>query len=231
MLNQPIKHISFTSRINPVKPFTINTDKGQLFVKEVDVNKITDSNTKELTKFFADNFIDNTNDPNLLQYKNKNTLGYVGYLLTLLKYYTKIFSNDDGHTTLLEARNDENEVCGAILTNTFDEEPLYDDKVCFLNALVVDEKYRKNNVAKTLLEKSIDCSKDVYDDIFITAEALAEDFYIKQGYRNLEYDNPFEREIIEIMDIDGDYPEYIKYMTKKIKKNNENCFLRMYNNL
>lgn len=230
MINYQLKNISFGSKLNPVKPFVINTDKGQLYVKEVDVNSISDSNSKELTKFLTDNFIDNTNDPNLLQYKDKNTLGYIGYLLTLLKYYTNIFNNDDGNTTLLEARNEDNKLCGAVLTNTFDESPLYDDKVCFLNALVVDEEYRKNNVAKTLMDKAIECSKNVYDDVFISAEALAEDFYKKQGCRNLEYDNPFEKEIIDIMNINDDYPDYIKYMTKKIKDSNENCFIRMCNN-
>ena len=59
---------------------------------------------------------------------------------------------------------------------------------------------------------------------------ISEDFYKKQGCRNLEYDNPFEKEIIDIMNVNDDYPDYIKYMTKKIKDSNENCFIRMCNN-
>jgi len=228
MIGTNFNKISFGSAKNPVKPFVINTDKGQLFVKETNVKNIDESETKLLTKFFADNFIDNTNDPLLLQYKNKNTLGYIGYLLTLFNYYTKIFQKDDGHTTLLEAKDENGKLCGAVLTNTFDEEPLYDDKICFLNALVVDKEYRKNNVGKILMDKAINCSKEIYDDIFVSAEALAQNFYIKQGYRHLDYDNPFEKYVIEEMNINDDYPEYIKYMTKKIKKNDENGFIRLY---
>lgn len=230
MINTKLNNISFGSKLNPISPFTINTDNGQLFVKEIDVSNITDKKSRELTKFFCDSFIDNTKDPFLLKFKNKNTLDYIGYLVTVFNYYTKIFNRDDGHTTLLEARDKNNKLCGAVLTNTFDEQPLHDEKICFLNALAVDENYRKKSVGKILMNKALESAQKAYDDVFVSAEALAEKFYTKNGYRHLEYDNLAEKYVIDEMNINNDYPTYTKYMTKKLNNNNKDCFVRLYNN-
>ena len=47
MINTKLNNISFGSKLNPISPFTINTDEGQLFVKEIDVSNITDKKSRD----------------------------------------------------------------------------------------------------------------------------------------------------------------------------------------
>lgn len=83
------------------------TNKGALFVKEfTDKDVANEGKLKEITKFFSDNFINNTNDPSLTQYKNpQNYNKYIALLDRIKNYYKQMFVEDDGNLTVLVARN------------------------------------------------------------------------------------------------------------------------------
>ncbi len=213
--------VTFGSHNNPVPKFSIKTDNGTLYVKEFTVKDAV-YNTKiyELTKFFTDNFIYNTNDPSLTKYKNpENFENYLDLLDRMTKYYKKMFVEDDGNLTALEARNAIGELCGAVITQTFKDScsGLGDSKTCYVDSVAVKKKYRHNHVGRILMEKAINCSKDVYSDVFLASDNLAVPFQLKNGYRIMNYQNPAEKKVIDrINKFRGDYPDYITFMDKKL---------------
>ena len=67
------------------------------------------------------------------------------------------------------------------------------------------------------MEKAINCSKDVYSDVFLASDNLAVPFQLKNGYRIMNYQNPAEKKVIDrINKFRGDYPDYITFMDKKL---------------
>lgn len=227
------KSINFSSRNNPIPHFQVNTDKGMLFVKEITSRDILNENKlKELSKFFANNFINNTNDPSLTQYKNPTNYNkYLKMLDRIKNYYKQMYLDDDGNLTVLEARNSLGDLCAAVVTNTFkDISGLFDNKTCYVDSIAVRKDYRKNHVAKKLMDKAIGCSKEIYTDVFLASDNLAVPFQLKNGFRIMDYNNPPEREVIDrINKFRGDYPAYITFMVKRLDDTSEPWFLRIYN--
>ncbi len=218
--------VTFGSQNNPVSKFQIKTDNGTLYVKEFTIkDAMYDSKMYEMAKFFTDNFIYNTNDPSLTQYKNpENFEKYLNMLDKITRYYKDMFIEDDGNLTALQARNAIGELCGAVITQTFNDSHsgLSDDKTCYVDSLAVKKKYRHNHVGRILMDKAINCSKDVYTDVFLASDNLAVPFQVKNGYRVMDYNNPDEKEVIDqINKFRGDYPDYITFMDKKITKDKE----------
>ncbi len=211
------------------------TKKGALFVKELTDNDIADErNLKEITKFFADNFINNTKDPSLIQYKDpKNYNKYISMLDRIKNYYKQMFIDNDDNLSVLEARNSVGELCGAVVTNTFkDISGLFDNKTCYVDSVAVRKDYRKNHVATILMDKAIACSKGIYTDVFLASDNMAVPFQLKNGYRIMDYNNKPERAVIDkINKFRGDFPEYITFMDKRLDENSEPWFLRLYNKM
>ena len=134
------------------------------------------------------------------------------------KYYRSMFKNDDGNLTMLVAHNNKNKLCGAIITNTLNESGVTDPFTCYIDSVAVAPRYRKCGVGRTLMEKAISCSKDVYTDAFLASDNLAVGFELKNGYRALDYSNPKEHAIIDKINADrGNYPDYVTFMHKKLK--------------
>ena len=227
--------ISFSSKNNPIPPFKIMTSKGVLFVKEfTEKDAVYDEKLKELTKFFSDNFINNTKDPSLIQYKNpQNYNKYVELIDRIKKYYKQMFVEDDGNLTFLEARNSVGELAGAVVTNTFrDISGLFDNKTCYVDSVAVRKDYRKNHVATNLMDRAIGCSKGIYTDVFLASDNIAVPFQLKNGYRIMDYNNEPERFVIDkINKFRGDFPDYITFMDKRLDESAEPWYLRIYNKL
>ena len=218
--------VTFGSQNNPVPKFRIKTAKGTLYVKEFTLKDARyDFKMYELSKFFTDNFIYNTNDPSLTKYKNpENFEQYLDMLDRTTKYYRKMFYEDDGNLTVLEARNATGDLCGAVITQTFKDEcsGLSDNKTCYVDSVAVKKKYRHNHVGRILMEKAINSSKDVYTDVFLASDNLAVPFQLKNGYRVMNYKNPAEKAVIDrINKFRGDYPDYITFMDKKLNNTEE----------
>ena len=218
---------AFGSQNNPVSKFQIKTDKGTLYVKEFTYKDARyDTKMYEMAKFFTDNFVYNTNDPSLTQYKKpENFEKYLNMLDKITKYYKEMFLEDDGNLTALEARNAIGELCGAVITQTFNDthSGLSDNRTCYVDSVAVKKQYRHNHVGRILMEKAINCSKDVYTDVFLASNNLAVPFQLKNGYRIMNYNNPSEKAVIdEINKFRGDYPDYITFMDKKLDNSAEN---------
>ena len=212
---------SFGSKNNPVPKFQIKTDKGTLYVKEFTIKDANcDSKMYEMSKFFTDNFIYNTNDPSLTRYKHPDNFEkYLDMLDKVNRYYKKMFIQDDGNLTALEARNAIGELCGAVVVQTFNDDcsGLSDEKTCYVDSVAVKTKYRRNHVGKILMDKAIGCSKGIYSDAFLASDNLAVPFQLKNGYRAMNYNNPQEKAVIDkINKYRGDYPDYITFMDKKL---------------
>lgn len=216
--------VSFGSKNNPVEKFQIKTDKGTLFVKEfTEKDAQYNSRIYELTKFFADNFIYNTNDPSLTRYKDpENFEKYLDMLERMTSFYKRMFKNDDGNLTVLEARNSAGELCGAVVTQPLDDiSGVKDSQTCYVDSVAVRKDYRRSHVGKILMDKAIECSKDVYTDVFLASDNLAVQFELKNGYRILNYENEAEKAVIDTLnECRGDYPDYITYMDKRIDESN-----------
>lgn len=227
--------INFCSKNNPIPKFQINTTKGKLFVSEFTDKEVADEiKLKEISKFFTDNFINNTKDPSLTQYKNpQNYNKYITLLDRIKNYYREMFIENDGNLTVLEARNSLGELCGAVVTNTFkDISGIFDNKTCYVDSIAVRKDYRKNHVATILMDKAIGCSKGIYTDVFLASDNMAVPFQLKNGYRIMDYNNEAEKVVIDkINKFRGDYPEYITFMDKRLDETSEPWFLRIYNKL
>lgn len=216
------KQVSFGSQNNPVEKFQIKTDRGTLFVKEF-TEKDAQYSTRmyELAKFFTDNFIYNTNDPSLTRYKKpENFEKYLDMMQRVTKYYRNMFREDDGNLTVLEARNTVGELCGAVVAQTMqDVSGISDPETCYVDSVAVKKEYRKNHVAKTLMDKAIGCSKGIYTDVFLASDNMAVPFQLKNGYRIMNYKNAPEKAVIdELNKFRGDYPDYITFMDKRLDK-------------
>lgn len=214
--------INFKSKNNPIKPFIINTPNGKLYVREFQEN---DSNfekqSENLAKFLLNAFRNNTKDPWFLSLKDEKKFKDATKHFT--EYYKSMFKKDDGNLTMLIANNNKNQLCGAVVTNTLNESGVSDSQTCYIDSIAVSPKYRKCGVGRILMEKAISCSKDIYTDTFLISDNMAVDFEIKNGYKSLDYSNQSERKIIDkINENRKDYPDYVTYMHKKLKDNNDN---------
>lgn len=217
--------INFKSRNNPVTPFVINTQKGNLFVKEFrEADAKSQKQSEKLAKFFVDGFISNTKDPWFLSLKDQNNKNkYKDAIKHFGEYYSSMFKKDDGNLTILVARDYKNKLCGAVVTNTLNEAGVVDSQTCYVDSIAVDPVYQKQGIGKLLMEKAISCSKDIYTDSFLASDNMAVAFQERNGYKALDYTNPSERKIIDkINAIRGDYPEYVTFMHKTLKNNNKN---------
>lgn len=215
----------FKSRNNPVKPFELETSRGTLKVQEfTNDNANIKKEIRDLAKFFLDGFISNTDAPWFVQYKNPaNKEQYLKCIDTFSDYYKDMFCHDDGNLTVLVAKNDKNKICGAIVTNTLNEAGVFEPTTCYVDSIAVAAEYRKNGIGSTLMQRAIDCSKDVYTDVFLASNNKAVPFELKNGYRILNYDNPLERKIIDIINAHRqDYPEYTTFMDKKLRNHETN---------
>ncbi len=214
--------INFKSRNNPVMPFVINTQKGKLYVKEFrEADAKSQKESENLAKFLIVGFISTTKDPWFLNLKDpQNTNKYKEAIKHFGEYYSSMFKKDDGNLTILVAHNNKNKLCGAVVTNTLNEAGVIDSQTCYVDSIAVSPAYRKQGIGKLLMEKAISCSKDIYTDSFLASDNMAVSFQEKNGYKALDYSNPTERKIIDKINATrGDYPEYVTFMHKQLKEN------------
>ncbi len=211
---------SFTSRLNPVKPFQINTKLGKLNFSEIKVKELPKGNQlDEIADFFCTNFASFTNDPYWLAYrskKNKDYIrnGFVSYIKPKIKY-------DDGSFTMLAGRDEKGKLRAACISYSFDEVPLAAANTLYVDSLAVDKKFRGLGLGKTMLEKTIDINKNTFTDVFLKGEVKATGFYEKMGFEKMTPDNLRQRQVIEVIAAHGDgdgYPDYVHFFTKHLQQ-------------
>ena len=209
----------FTSRLNPVNPFQIDTKLGRLNFSEIKSKDLPKGNLlDEIADFFCTNFASFTNDPYWLAYrskKNKDYIrnGYVSYLKPKIKY-------DDGNLTMLTGRDENGKLRAACLSYGFDEVPHANYTTCYIDSLAVDKKFRGFGLGKTMLEKTIDINKNTFTDVFLKGEKKAAGFYEKMGFEKMSPQNPSQRLVVDVIAARGDgdgYPDYVHFFTKHIQ--------------
>ena len=227
--NNPM--LSFTSRNNPVPDFKIKTQKGELTVKEFTIEDAKNRNDLlELTEFFVKGFMSNTEDPKYTQFNNeKNKQGYLYKLNAMADYYGDMFKVDDGNLTVLVAKDSKGELAGAVIANTLNEAGVHEKSTCYIDSIAVAQEYRKNKVGQILENKAIECSKDIYQDVFLASDNLAVGFQLKNGFRILDYTNPAEKRVIDKINLERcDYPDYITFMDKSISPSDTPWYERAF---
>lgn len=218
------QNLNFSSRNNPVKPFTLKTKAGNLSCFEIPAKKLCNSpKLYEISHFFCKNFASLTEDPYWLSYNkpyNKESIarGFFNYL------NSKIL-RDDGNLTMLVAEDENNIVQGACLSYTYDALPSTIKNLCYVDSIAINPEFRKNNVAKILLEKTGDINKRTFTDIFLTGEVLAKDFYKKLGFSELNKNDKSQRCFINFLEKtrEGEMKYLIPY-TKPLQDNKPRWF-------
>ena len=210
---------SFKSRLNPVPAFKVTTPQGVLSIEEVNYKKLTSGFLKKITEFFCENFSKDTNDPGWLRYNDytkseKNE--FIGWYKAC--YEASIKDESNQHLTLLVARDTENNIQGACLSFGCEDVPRAKYNTLYIDSLAVNKKFRGNNLAKIMLEKSIEAGKYIFTDVFLTGEKVADGFYKKLGFRDLDPQNPAELKVIKHMARQRqDYPKYTSFLTRVIR--------------
>lgn len=215
MKTQRVDNVYFSSLNNPVKRFKIYTPKGKLHVEEVRLKDKSVKFSYNISKFINDNFIDGSCDPLWKDYlKPENSLLYIGKNERYAKYLRDIFKTDDGNTTLLIAKDSQNNIKAAALSLSFNDVPsLKDSRLCSVDALAVDRDYRKFSVGKILMNKSLKSAQQAFTDAVLTGYNKAVPFYKKLGFEILPEDTAKKRFFYsEICKTREDIPEYTQIM-------------------
>ena len=215
-------NLSFTSKCCPIKPFTIKTKLGDIRFEELPVVSYKRKNfLKNMIDFFCLNFSKNTTDPEWLKFQNPiNVASFRQLKNRFHSEYKQVFKDDDGHLSLLVARDKENKICGACLSYGFDEVPNTRNTTLYIDSIAVDEKYRGLGIGKILLEKSIEVGKDFFTDVFLHGEKLAGGFYEKLNFKELNPKQTAQKKVIDYIAMDRfDYPEHINLYTRPIQQN------------
>lgn len=211
---------NFTSKLYPVKPFKVKTNAGKLFVKEVTQKEINQKGfINNLAKIFAKNIASNTEDPSwkiVLSSKKEGKLA----LENFENYLRKRLNINDDTLTLLVAYDKNKKMQGACLSFGFDDMPICEKSVCYIELLGINKKYRGTGVGKLIVEKTMESAKNIFTDVYLAGENLALGFYKKLGFKKLNPADKAQKAVIDFISIDReDYPEFISLLTKPLQPN------------
>lgn len=225
---------AFGSLNNPIADFVIPTDKGDLFISELSPEKCQDKRVvRPLVEFFLKNIATNTDDPDFKNILHPDAKDW--YNRTVAKHMSDFICKsiyDDGNMTVLEAKDGYGRLRAAVSSGGLTEfDMVKDDLTCYVENIAVDSKFRNQNVAKIILGKTIDASKEVFTDIFLVAEKNAEGFYKRVGFKNIKSDNAAKRFVVDTLALTRyDYPQYASFMSKVLDKDATRWWDRVFYN-
>lgn len=226
-INYTPKAIQFTSKANPIKAFTIKTKSGPVRVYEPSDNELHSKGLlHSVIDLFCRNFTKDTNDPGWLRFQDPKFSFEFDILRRnfLLDTQARI-KRDDGHLTLLVAKDKNNKLCGACLSYGFDCIPSAMKTAMYVDSIAVEKDFRGNGVAKIMLQKSIEAEKNHFTDVFLLGEKLAEGFYRKLGFKQMNSKSKNQNEIIAWMKLERfDFPKYVSLLTKPLQKQNKRWY-------
>lgn len=214
------KNTSFTSKCNPIKPTTIKTQLGKVRIYEPTDKEIFKQDfLLEVADVFVRNFSTFTNDPAWLIYsKPGNEVLYKEQIKHFRNYLLSSILKDDGHLSLLVARDKNKKLCGACISRGLDEIPGTFKNTMYIDSIAIDENFRKNGIGKIFMDKSINADKNHFTDIFLVGELFAKGFYEKLGFKTLNPKNSNQKKVIDYIAIDReDYPDYVSLFHKPLQ--------------
>lgn len=162
---------AFTSLNNPIKPFEMKTDIGDLHFHEFDADYISDMHRASLlNKFFIDNFMSNTDDPYKLELrKAANRNRYNNVINCHTRRFLGKLRADDGNMTVLGGFDKKGKLQASLISHTLNLN-VSDRKTCLLDGIAVNPSYRKKNIGKVLIDKLTETSRETFIDLFLAAE-------------------------------------------------------------
>ena len=223
-----VNKISYKSRACPVKPYTIKTKYGKLFVAEAGLKEIKrKSFINNLSYFFCNNFASMTKDPNWLPFKQKMSAMKDNFNFQNFSDYIKTRLNSkDNSLTLLLAKDKHKRIQGACLAYKYDD--ITDvDSVYYINSIAVNRVYRHFGVASSLLQETIKSVSSICSDAFLTGDRMAEGFYRKIGFEPLNPNDDNQNTIIKYISKQRfDYPDYVDLFNKPLKHETARWYIK-----
>lgn len=179
-------NINFGSKNSPVIPFSINTSSGLLNVEEI----------KEGDLANAGEFYYNTMALQEGHIKESTPDFEKKLILSGLKNYQKrVYKKPDGNSTILAAKDTNNDIKGLFSMHSFDEfentwERMTDLRTGHVSQCVLSPEYRANGTGTIILKKLLITAKGYFTDIFLEAKNQAVSFYEKSGFKALDISIP-----------------------------------------
>lgn len=209
--------INFGSINHPINAFRLKTNKGNIIFNEIKLDqKIDHKNLKEIASFFLDNFAAQSTHPFWKKCRKKapeyDYNVYREYRRdNLINPIKDLYKNPDA--TILIGRKKNNKIAAAIVVDPLNiSQNIKDKNTLYLDLLAVDKNYRKNNVAKNLIEKIFSTTKGRYRDCLLIAYNESVPFYQKIGFDYLQNN----KLINELAKHRIDYPEYASFLIKNL---------------
>lgn len=229
------QYINFGSKNKPISPFKINTTQGELVTKEMKTNEIyTDEELHSMSKFFVDNLIDGSTHPGWKKYlKPNNNYKYENRINEFVNFLKFLFKEDNPNTTVLIAKNNNNEIkAGIVAFRFYHIKKIEDPKTLYVYSVAVDKSYRNNGIASIMMKKVLSAAKGFFTDTILMAYNKAIPLYSKLGFSKPDVTDPKIKPILDIFTSEStSMPRYAKLMSKVIDKKEIRCWERMFNKL
>lgn len=216
--------VAFKSLRTPVKPFVIDSSKGNLYCYEADYSINNDIFFKNIAKFFLDIFANTSSHPFWKNCRGEtiNKRIYSSYINSSILKYKKSFKDYD--TTLLLVENANNKLIGAAYTRPLHfNHVLKDDNTLYIDSLAISPQYRKQGIGENILSKILRASDQHFSEAFLVAYKEAVPFYEKLNFTKMNAKDPKQQfAISELIRERIDYPDYADFMQKDLGKKLEN---------
>lgn len=207
---------TFGSKNCPIKPFSIETKHGPLYIAE-----ITKKDQWKDASFTINNVI--TSIP---PYKYNPHLNFIDRLCGIIN--TKYGKSDrlrkkDGNSTILIAKDKEGKTRGTLTLESL--KPIYDSKfekhnleIGFVRDFFIDSKYRNQGIGSIMLNSILETAQNQFSDVLLIANNDAISLYKRNGFETVDDSKYAIRKIIYEA-AEGEL-EYSTAMSKSIDSKN-----------
>jgi len=219
----PFKNnVQFTSRLNPVTPFTFKTKAGKIRIYEAQRSEINRHGfARELMTFFTKNLASVSEHPSMSFFHNPEKAGICSKIIKFhIDRFWNLIKNDDGTLTLLLAKDKFNKLRGACLSYGYKDVPTAAKTTCFIDSIAVDGAYRGCRIGENMLKRVLRADKKTFTDVFLTGETKSRGFYDRFGFVELDPFDETQSKVIDFIAMDDDgYPEYVDFLTMPLQNN------------
>lgn len=225
----------FGSKNRPIKSFNIDTPKGKITVSEMKTQgTYSEEEIHSISKFFIDNYIEGSTNPAWKSYtKPANKDRYNRRVLRFSDFLKNVLKKDDGNTTILIGKDNENKIRAGIVGFSFNEvEGLEDPKTYYFDSMCVDKQYRGNNIGTILMKKTFKTTEGIFTDALLTGYNRAVPLYSRLGFTRPDTNNPEIKAVMnKVVGDRSDIPKYTKFMHKVLNSKEtrwwERAFLKI----
>lgn len=204
-------NLSFGSRNYPIKPFKIQTKRGDLLVEE-----LTEQDGWKAAKFAIDCTLNS-----IPPYTYGSNIDPISKLINtaLFKLSDKLtLGKKDGNSTIIVAKDSKGKIKAFISMSSIGKIRKCPKEACakigYGNDILVDRDYRNMGVGQVLSDKIMQAAKGHFTDIIIPANYGAINFHQRNGFEELDLSNPKIQKIIQYLPEIGN--ENFIFMSKSL---------------